>query len=258
MQALALLPWQGAIGGALAGAIIGSFLGTLVLRWPQGRSIASGRSACDGCARTLSARDLLPLFSWLAMRGRCRTCGVSIDPLHPLTEALAAIIGATALWLSPDLSGLALALFGWLLLPLTLLDARHFWLPHRLSWLLVAAGLALGGLAMAAAGLAVPLVDRATGAATGFGALWLIGFIYRTLRGRDGLGGGDPPMLAGIGAWLGWSALPFVLLLAAAAGLGIALVRRLGGEQTEAMRLPLGTLMALAVPATLLALVAVH
>src|SRR3546814_4832372 len=70
-----------ALAGAVAGAIIGSFLATLIFRWPQGRSVVHGRSACDGCGLTLGGRELVPLFSALAQRGRCRDCGAALDPL---------------------------------------------------------------------------------------------------------------------------------------------------------------------------------
>src|SRR3546814_18076080 len=71
-----------ALAGAVAGAIIGSFLATLILRWPPGRSVVHGRSACDGCGLTLGGLELVPQFSALARRGRCRACGAANGPLH--------------------------------------------------------------------------------------------------------------------------------------------------------------------------------
>ena len=85
-----------ALVGALAGAILGSFLATLILRWPQGRGVMRGRSACDSCGRTLGPRDLVPMLSALASRGQCRSCGARIDPLHGRVEAGCAIVGASA------------------------------------------------------------------------------------------------------------------------------------------------------------------
>ena len=102
---------------------------------------------------------------------------------------------------------------------------------------------------MAALDMDVPLSDRLIAAAGGFAALWLVGAAYRRWRGRDGLGGGDAPFLAGIGAWTGWQLLPFLLLFAALGGMAIALVRY--GRDRQALasqRLPLGTLLALALP----------
>lgn len=245
-------PLTGALIGALFGAIIGSFLATVAIRWPQERSAAQGRSACDGCGRALSPLELVPLVGWLMLRGRCRTCGARIDPLHPLVELLAAGVGALCLVLAPDERGAALALFGWLLLLAAVLDARHFWLPHRLSVLIGLAGLAMGGPAMTVTGLDITFPDRAIGAAVAFAGLSLLSIAYRKLRHRQGLGGGDAPFLAAIGAWTGWQLLPLILLFAALAGIAIAAARlatsgkaaaEIGGEA-----LPFGTLLALAVP----------
>ena len=103
------------------------------------------------------------------------------------------------------------------------------------------------GLLVAWLGPGEPLVDRAIGAAAGGIGLWLIGVLYRAARGREGLGGGDPKLLAAIGAWLGWTFLPIVLLGAGILGLVAALTMRARGQEVAATtRLPLGALMALA------------
>lgn len=255
------LPAAAAIaGGAALGALIGSFMATIAVRWPAGQSILTARSACDHCHATLRWWELVPLFSWLALRGRCQRCGGSIAPAHPLMEMLAAVIGAVAMLVSPDAGGAALALLGWQLLLLGWLDARHYWLPHLLSGLMAASGIAIGGAAMAAIGLDASLPDRLIGAIVGFATLTLIAFAYRSIRGRDGLGGGDAPMLGAIGAWTGWVALPLLVLLASLAGLAVALARMAGAhwrtgqgsdEAVLTMQLPLGTLMALALPVAL-------
>lgn len=216
-----------------------------------------GRSACDGCGRVLSVRDLIPIVSWVMMRGKCRTCGCAIAHEHIIIEIAAAAIGAAALVFAPHLGGGALALLGWQLLLLGWLDARHWWLPHILSAVLGISGLALGGEAMAALAQNVSLTDRGVGFVVGYASLSLTALAYRALRGRDGLGGGDAPMLGAIGAWVGWFALPIVLFLAALAGIAIAIARKMRTNDHEPiakMRLPLGTLMALAVPFALLTL----
>lgn len=211
--------------GALLGALIGSFVGTLVLRWPAGKSVASGRSACDGCGRTLTAPDLIPLLSFFIFRGRARCCGTRIAILHPLAEGLAAVIGAVAFAISPPQHAIAGALFGWLLLALALLDWRHYWLPARLTY-----GLGIVGLIVGWLGIGVPLHDRIIGGLAGFAAFEVVRIGYRLLRGRDGMGAGDARLFAGIGLWLGWRPLPLVLLLASLAGLtwcvALVIVRR--------------------------------
>lgn len=234
------LGWAAALGAVL-GLLVGSFLATLTARWPQGRSSLGGRSACDGCGRALTAIELVPLVSFAALGGRCRTCGGSIDRRHPAIEIAAAIVGAAALAVAPNLGGLLGAAFGWTLLTLAILDAEHFWLPDAMTLPLLAAGLL--------AGLLTPpsLADRAIGAAAGYGGLALIAVGYRAARGRTGLGGGDPKLLAAICAWLGWAALPFVLLLAALLGLGAVALRTAKGERVaRTARVPFGAPLAVA------------
>nr|WP_301287290.1 A24 family peptidase [Sphingobium sp. OAS761] len=235
-----------AVLGALAGAIFGSFLATLILRWPVGTSVLHGRSACDGCGRTLAARDLVPVLSALVQGGRCRTCGQAIDPFHGWMEVGCAAIGALAVGLSPDLGGAGWACLGWLLLTLAVMDWRHFWLPDALTLPLAFLGLTIG-LWSTDTGLA----DRLIGAAAGYGILFGIGFGYRLLRGRDGLGLGDAKLLGALGAWFGWQALPFLLLIASMTGLIVMLAT--GRARNGTARVPLGTFLALAAfPAWLL------
>lgn len=252
ITSIALTPANGALVGALLGAIIGSFVATVALRWPRGEGVITGRSRCDQCAQDLRPWELVPILSWLMLRGRCRRCGGAIAPTHVAIETAAAVIGGVALAYAPHVGGIALALLGWQLLLLGWLDARHYWLPHRLSALLALSGLAVGGAAMAALGITAPLLDRTIGAVGGFALLALIGWAYHRLRGREGLGGGDPPMFGAIGAWLGWPMLPLLLWFAAIAGIAIAVTRRVRGTQPiTTTQIPLGTCLALATPAAI-------
>ena len=228
--------------GLLLGAILGSFIATILIRWPQGRSVIAGRSRCDSCGRPLGPGDMVPILSYAALHGKCRACGVRIDRRQFAVELAAATLGLVALVAHPlPLAAITLGLGLWLLL-LAMLDLEHQWLPDRLTLPLVPLGL------MAAwAGFGPSLIERAIGAVAGWAALFLIALAYRRLRGRDGMGGGDPKLLAAIGAWVGALQLPFVLLGAGLLGLAAILLMRLRGEQVSATtRLPLGTLMAVA------------
>ncbi|WP_375270752.1 prepilin peptidase [Sphingomonas sp.] len=231
--------WVGLLG--VAGAIAGSFLSTIVVRWPADRSVLRGRSACDGCGRTLGSWELVPIISALAARGRCRTCGARIDPRHLAFELGCAAIGAVSALAAPGPAGVAGALFGWLLLTLAALDAAELWLPDPLV-----AVLALAGVASAICA-PPPLADRLIGGAAGFATLWAVARGYRRLRGREGLGGGDPKLFGAIGLWLGWRMLPAVLLLAGLVGLGLVLFQSLRGRAVTADdALPFGTFLAVA------------
>lgn len=235
-------PWLWPLALCVLGAVIGSFLATLVIRWPQDRSVLKGRSHCDGCDAVLGPRDLIPLVSAALSRGRCRQCGAPIDPRHWQIELAALGIGVVAGLVVPGPAALAGAVFGWLLLTLAALDVTEFWLPDPLTLTLALAGLVTGFV-----GVEPPLPDRLIGGLAGFASLWFVGFAYRHLRGREGLGGGDPKLLGAIGLWLGWRLLPAVLLLAAMTGLAFVLVGMLRGRTAKMDdRMPFGALLAIA------------
>ena len=230
------------LAGAVLGAIVGSFVAAMVIRWPRGESVIGGRSRCDRCCETLRAPELVPLLSYVVQRGRCRRCGARIDARHPLVELAAALIGVAAVLAHPLPLALVTAALGWWLLATAAIDAEEQWLPDALTLPLVPLG-----LLAAWAGFGLPLLDRLLGAAAGGLGLLLLGWIYRALRGREGLGGGDPKLLAAIGAWLGLFQLPFVLLGAGLVGLAAALALIARGREVGATtRLPLGALMAVA------------
>lgn len=135
--------------------------------------------------------------------------------------------------LLPTMAGLLLAIFGWLLLPLFLLDIRHLWLPDRLTALLAIMGLAVAGIANG-----LPIADRLVGGLVGFASLWLIARVFRALRQRDGMGSGDPKIFGAIGCWIGWQLLPITLLVGSAGLLAILLVR--GRARVDGTQHPLG------------------
>ncbi|WP_246263336.1 prepilin peptidase [Caulobacter soli] len=226
---------------ALAAApFVGSFIGLLTLRLPAGRPWIASRSACDGCGRRLGPPDLVPIASFLVLRGRCRTCRAPIPPRYPMLEAGCLAIAA---WSALAQSGplvLATAALGWGLLTAAVIDAENLWLPDVVTLPLGVAGWAVTvGLGVA------PPFEPLIGAAVGYGVLALVGLSYKALRGRQGLGGGDPFLLGAIGAWVGWQSLPTVLLwscgvgLAAAAAIGL-IRRRIDTTQP----LPFGTFLA--------------
>lgn len=234
--------WLWPTGLGLLGLIFGSFIATLAIRWPQGRSAARGRSACDTCGKSLEARELVPVLSYAIQRGRCRGCGGPIARSHVATEILGLAIGSLAGAAAPGPLGVAGAVFGWLLLALAALDFAAYWLPNILTGMLAVAGLATGLL-----GFEPSLADRLIGGVAGFGTLWLVAEGYQRLRGRQGLGGGDPKLFGAIGLWLGWQQLPLVLLAASLIGLaGVLGMMARGRSVSATSRLPFGVMLAAA------------
>jgi len=235
-----------AIVMGLLGLIFGSFIAAVTVRMPRDEDIVFGRSHCMSCGQTLKPWQLVPVLSWLIQRGRCAMCGAPVSARYILIECAAAAIGVWAA-MAGALAGwptvAATAVLGWQLLLIALIDAENFWLPDELTLPLIASGLLATGLI--AWGWPVP---QLIGAAAGFGALWAIAWLYRRVRGREGLGGGDPILFAGAGAWVGWSGLPTVLLWACAAGFSIVLTLLITrGRVSATERLPFGTFLAIGI-----------
>jgi leader peptidase (prepilin peptidase)/N-methyltransferase len=209
----------------LAAPFVGSFLGLLVVRLPAGEGVIFGRSTCRCCRHPLGVPDLVPFLSWLWAKGRCRHCRAPVTALYPGIE-LAAL--GIALWAAAVTSGWvfwASCGLGWTLLALALIDWRTLVLPDALTLPLLAAGLVV-------AWLIEPhiLVEHVFGAGLGFALFASIARVYAGLRGREGLGLGDAKLLAAAGAWVSWSGLPSVVLLAALTALGATLAGVLGGK----------------------------
>ena len=234
-------------GAALLGAIVGSFLGAALERMPRGQQVLAGRSHCDTCGTALTVTELVPVLSWLLQRGRCRTCGGAIGWWQLGCELGGAAIAVGALVLAPAGVVLAAMALGWQLLLLAALDLRHLWLPRGLTGLLAATGLVLATARAWALQDVAALLPSLAGGALGFALLWLIAQVYRRLRGREGLGGGDAPLLGAIGLWLGAQGVIHVVLGASLLGLAMAAIMVLSGRKVAAQTaVPLGTCLAAA------------
>lgn len=222
---------------------IGSFLGVIALRVENLRSVVFGRSACPACGNQLAARDLVPLLSWLASRGRCRHCRRPVSLFYPGIE-LAAI--GVAIWSASATSGWILwvtCLFGWALLALAVIDFKYYLLPDFLTLPLIPAGIFVAWRLDPSA-----ILDHVIGAAGGLIFILGLRWIYQALRGREGIGLGDAKLLAAAGAWVSWSGLPSIVLIAAVVGLGGALLRRWReGKLAMTERMPFGAFLCFAI-----------
>ncbi len=181
----------------LYGLVFGSFYNVVIYRIPRDLSIARGRSFCPACGRPLSSRDLVPVFSWLFLKGRCRTCGAPISPRYPLFELATGLLFAVA-YLAADgwMEALHLALLFSLLLITALIDHDHKIIADRVLFFFALTG--------AAAGIGVlGLRSVVIGALVGFGLYLAIFLIARAIYGEEVFGFGDVLFMASIGLYLG-------------------------------------------------------
>jgi len=228
------------------GLLIGSFLNVVILRLParmqhdwecQCRELLEqanddndkpppglvwDRSRCPHCGHGITAIENIPLLSYVFLRGRCSSCRQKISFRYPAVELLTAVLFLVTIWhFGPTVQGLAALVLTGSLVVLTGIDLDHQLLPDNLTLPLLWIGLLLS--------LFHVFVDPVTsikGALAGYLSLWLVYQLFRVLTGKEGMGYGDFKLLAALGAWLGWQALPLVVLLSSLVGavVGLALL----------------------------------
>jgi leader peptidase (prepilin peptidase)/N-methyltransferase len=241
-----------AIIAAIFGLLVGSFLNVVIYRVPKmmqresDNYVASEsglplphtdrfnlmvpRSRCGHCGHQITALENIPVVSWLALRGKCSKCKTPISARYPVIEALTGALSAVLVWqFGSGWTGLATLLFAYLLIAMTFIDADTKLLPDDLTYPLLWAGLLVN-----LNGTFVPLADAVIGAAAGYLMLWSVYWLFKLVTGKEGMGYGDFKLLAALGAWLGWTMLPTIILLSsvvgALVGIGLILFAKRGRE----------------------------
>ncbi|RPG33788.1 MAG: prepilin peptidase [Gammaproteobacteria bacterium TMED92] len=205
-------------------------------------NLATPRSHCPKCGTQIRVLDNVPLLSWLWLGGRCRQCREPISLRYPMVELCALLLGFAVVGVygysahSAFYCGLA-----WALLALLLIDYDTGLLPDPITQPLLWAGL-ITNLVFPL----IPLSDAVLGAIFGYTSLWLVFWSFKLLTGKEGMGYGDFKLLAALGAWLGWQALPQILMIAAVSGLLYALIRVALGKQSFSNAIPFGPFLAFA------------
>jgi len=241
-----------AMAGVL-GLIVGSFLNVVILRLParmewfwkrdarEMLELAAGDEAappdlvrkgshCPHCKHPLAAWDNIPLLSWLSLRGRCRYCKAPISIQYPLVELLCGIASAIVVWkFGVTWQAAAGLVFTWMLVAAAGIDFRTQLLPDSLTlpllWL---------GLLASLVPLFVPAHEALVGAAAGYLSLWAVYWLFKLATGKEGMGYGDFKLFAAAGAWMGWTALLPVIIIAALSGaiVGIVMLRVRGQDRS--------------------------
>ena len=249
---------------AAFGACVGSFLNVCIYRIPLQISVVTPRSRCPHCENPIAWYDNIPILSWLALRARCRRCGGTISPRYILVEALVAALfllvwfkyrpaGGPCILAVAPVADLRLVPIYWLaicgLVLATFVDLEHLIIPDRVSLGGIVAGLLLSLWAPSLHGSITrfdALGKAAIGAAVGGGVLWLVALLGRLIFRKDAMGFGDVKLMGAIGAFMGWKAVFFTLILSSFFGslVGGALV--LAGRKEMQGRIPYGPFIALA------------
>lgn len=225
----------------LIGLALGSFMNVCIYRIPQRQSIINPPSTCPNCGKKIKFYDNIPLVSYFLLMGRCRHCRHVIPWHYPAVEALTGLL-SLSLFIRYGLSYqyFLFLLFIAALVTIAFIDLHHRIIPDVLSL----PGILVGWATSFILGH-VSWLDSLIGIIGGGGSLFLVAFVYVSLTGKEGMGGGDIKLLAMIGAWLGWRPLPLVVLISSLTGavIGVAFLL-LAGKGLRA-KIPFGPFLSL-------------
>ena len=200
------------------------------------------RSRCPACGHRITALENVPLLGYAFLRGRCSSCSARISLRYPLVECAAGVLAAyCAVRFGPTPAVFGAMLFGWSLIALALIDADTQLLPDDITLPLLWAGL-LANLF----GAFVPLPEALIGAIAGYLSLWSVYWLFKLATGKEGMGYGDFKLLAAIGAWLGWQALPMVILLSSVLGATVGITLMITSTHARDHPIPFGPYLAAA------------
>ncbi|MEQ1439897.1 A24 family peptidase [Fontimonas sp. SYSU GA230001] len=264
LQGLQTSPGLLVVACTALGLVIGSFLNVVILRLPRMMELAWRREArellelppveeaplslirpasrCPGCGAAIKPWHNVPVLGWLWLRGRCAACRAPISAQYPLVELACGVLSALCAvrfgW-GPQLA--AALVFTWVLLTLALIDLRTTLLPDDLTLPLLWLGLGLSLVPVFA-----PPPSAIVGAMTGYLSLWSVFQLFKLATGKEGMGYGDFKLLAAIGAWLGWQALPMVILLSSLVGATVGIGMVLFLRHDRRVPIPFGPYLAAA------------
>jgi leader peptidase (prepilin peptidase) / N-methyltransferase len=249
-----------AIAVFLFGLVIGSFLNVCILRIPLAESVVLPASHCPACGTSIKPYDNIPVVSWLVLAGRCRKCKARISAMYPMVElATGLLFVACYLVFGLNAEALKWAIFGALMIVLTITDLRERILPDKVNFLGLGLGLLLSFFTRPVDGTALWLANRwfafpppeaalsfadaLIGAGAASGLLWLVAEGYFRARGREGMGLGDVKMMAMAGAFLGLQRALLTILLGSLLGsiIGVAVIAI--GRKGRDFELPFGTFL---------------
>ncbi len=249
--------WELWLAAGVLGLCVGSFLNVVIYRVPEKLSIARPGSHCPKCNQQLSTLDLVPVLSWVALRGRCRYCKAPVSAQYPLVELLNAALWVLVLWrFGPDLLAVAWMLMASVLLALTAIDIERMKLPRQIIW--------WGGIP-AAVVAAAAVAYHADWVRMGWAALAAVvlggAFMGIALLVRGGMGAGDVRLTFVLGWMLGLlAAIDVAWAIALSFGLAVlvGVPLTLASGKGRKAKIPMGPFLAVGFLATALAVAPVH
>ena len=193
------------------GGLWGSFSNVCIYRLPLDKGVVSGRSYCPRCKKQISWYDNIPIFSYLFIQGKCRKCKNKISVQYLIVELLNILSFATVYFFyGISITTVLLMILALVFVIIFFIDLKHYIIPDSLTFPLMVLGF-LKSFDPNLNEIFPNYINSLIGGVFGYGIIWLIIFFYKVLRNKEGMGLGDAKLLAAIGFWFGWIAIPFVI-----------------------------------------------
>ena len=193
------------------GGLWGSFANVCIYRLPLDKGVISGRSYCTKCEKQISWYDNIPIISYLLIQGKCRKCKKKISLQYMLVEMLS-IWSVTTIYYfyGITLTTFLLIILALIFIIIFFIDLKHYIIPNSLTFPMMVIGF-VKSFDPNINELFPNYINSLIGGLFGYGIIWSIIFFYKSLRNKEGMGLGDAKLLAVIGFWFGWIAIPFVI-----------------------------------------------
>ena len=231
----------------LFGASLGSFANVCIYRLPRDKQIISGRSFCPGCKKKINWYDNLPLISYILLNAKCRNCDKSISARYLIVELITAISFLLIFLSFKNLYTIIfLSILILILIMIFFIDLENFIIPDSLNFSIMGLAFIKNFLPSFNTSLVHDINQSLIGGIIGYFSIWLIIFLYKTLKKIDGMGLGDAKLMAGIGLLFGWQSIPLVLFLSSILGLFFVAPSLLKKQKTMKSEIPFGPFIIIA------------
>ena len=223
------------------GLSFGSFVNVCIYRLPKNKQVLTGRSYCPKCKKKIKWFDNIPLISFLSLNGKCRSCKKKISPQYFFVELVSGL-GFLIIFLSYDnhYASFLLAILLLIYLAIFFIDLKHFIIPDVLNYGIIIIAIIKNFLPNLNLTFTQDIKLSILGGIIGYLSIWLIIYLYKTLKKTEGMGLGDAKLMAGIGLLFGWQSIPFVLFVAAVLGLLLVFPSLLEKKKTLKSKIPFG------------------
>ena len=225
----------------ILGCIWGSFSNVCIYRLPQNISVSKGRSYCLSCQKQIRWYDNIPLISYIILMAKCRDCSAKIDFKYFLVELISGLNFLIIFYFfGISIESLLLIILSIFFLIIYFIDLKHFIIPNELTYPLIVLGFGKTFFANQNYYIFPDYLNSIIGGVAGYTIIWVIIFLYKKLKNIEGMGLGDAKLLAAIGFWFGWIALPFVLFFSSLTALIVSVPSLIKKTKNLQTKIPFG------------------